>query len=147
MLKEMQLRLDKLSINSINQNKNQIQTITKRKSEVNKITEQFKMSPYSIDKPPLTINSISNNFVHRKNHYSKPSFSDVQIDERNYQLTANYDDSSFYEWNIDRMSKYQIINLLHKMIMTANAYKIKTSNSDFHVINALIIGFISLLKG
>ena len=32
MLKEIQLRLDKLSINDINQNKNQIQTITKGKS-------------------------------------------------------------------------------------------------------------------
>ena len=37
MLKEIQLRLDKLSINGINQNKNQIQTITKGKSEINKI--------------------------------------------------------------------------------------------------------------
>ena len=32
MLKEIQLILDKLSINGINQNKNQIQTITKGKS-------------------------------------------------------------------------------------------------------------------
>ena len=37
MLKEIQLILDKLSINGINQNKNQIQTITKDKSKVNKI--------------------------------------------------------------------------------------------------------------
>ena len=32
MLKEIQLRLDKLTINGINQTKNQIQTITKDKS-------------------------------------------------------------------------------------------------------------------
>ena len=37
MLKEIQLSLDKLSINGINQTKNQIQTITKGKSEINKI--------------------------------------------------------------------------------------------------------------
>ena len=74
MLKEIQLILDKLSINGINQNKNQIQTMTKNKSQVNKIEEQFKMSLDSIVKPPSTINAISNNFVSRKNYYSKPIF-------------------------------------------------------------------------
>ena len=59
MLKEIQLILDKLSINGINQNKNQSQTITKGKSEINKIEEQFKTSPDSIVKPPF--NAISNN--------------------------------------------------------------------------------------
>ena len=73
MLKEIQLRLDKLGINGINQNKNQIQTITKE-SEINKIEYQFKMSPDSIVKPPVTVNVISNNFVSRKNYYSKPLF-------------------------------------------------------------------------
>ena len=68
MLKKIQLRLDKLSINGINQNKNQIQTITKGKPEINKIEEKFKMAPYSTDKTPLTINAISNNFVSRKNY-------------------------------------------------------------------------------
>ena len=58
------------------------------------------MSPDSIVKPPSTINAISNNFVSRKNYYSKPSFVDVQLEERNYQLAASYDGSSFYEWKM-----------------------------------------------
>ena len=144
MLKEIQIRLDKLNINGI---KNQIQTITKGKSEINKLEEQFKMSPDSIEKPLATVNAISNNFVSRKNYYSKPSFPDVQLEDRNYQLAANYDGSSFYEWNIDGMSEHQIINLLHAMMMAANAYRIKTSNSDFHAAGALVIGFTGLLKG
>ena len=53
----------------------------------------------------------------------------------------------FYEWNIDEMSEHQIINLLHEIMMGANAYRIKTSNSDFHVVGALVIGFTGLLKG
>ena len=53
----------------------------------------------------------------------------------------------FYEWNIDGMSEHQIINLLHEMMMTVNAYRIKTSNSDFHAAGALVIGFTGLLKG
>ena len=55
------------------------------------------MSPNSIVKPPATVNAISNNFVSRKNYYSKPSFPDVQLEERNYQLVATYDGSSFYK--------------------------------------------------
>ena len=33
------------------------------------------------------------------------------------------------------------------MMMTANVYRIKTSNSNLHVAGALVIGFTSLLKG
>ena len=33
------------------------------------------------------------------------------------------------------------------MMMAANAYRIKTSDSDFHAVGALVIGFIGLLKG
>ena len=32
-------------------------------------------------------------------------------------------------------------------MMAINAYRIKTNNSDFHVVGALVIGFTSLLKG
>ena len=53
----------------------------------------------------------------------------------------------FYEWNIDGMSEHQIINLLHEMMMVANAYRIKTSNSDLYTIGTLVIGFTGLLKG
>ena len=56
------------------------------------------MSPDSIENPPATVNAISNNFVSRKNYYSKPSFPDVQLQEKNYQLAASYDDSTFYEY-------------------------------------------------
>ena len=45
------------------------------------------------------------------------------------------------------MSEHQIINLLHETMMTANAYRIKTSNFDFHATGTLVIRFIGLLKG
>ena len=32
-------------------------------------------------------------------------------------------------------------------MMTVNAYRIKTSNSNFHAADALLIGFIGLQKG
>jgi phosphoglycerate dehydrogenase-like enzyme len=34
-----------------------------------------------------------------------------------------YNASSLYEWNIDEMSKYNILNTLQQMTMAANAYK------------------------
>lgn len=40
-----------------------------------------------------------------------------------------------------------MINLFHEMMITVNVYKIKTNNYGFHVVNALITGFTSLLKG
>ena len=101
----------------------------------------------SLDSNPSTINAISNYFGSIKNYYSKPSFPDVQLEERNYQLVVSYDGSSFYEWNIDGMSEHQIINLLYEMMMVANAYRIKTSNSNFYAVGALVIGFTGLLKG
>ena len=105
------------------------------------------MSPNSIVKPPAIVNAISNNFVNRKNYHSKPSFPDVQLEERNYQLVATYDGSSFYKQNIDKISEHQVTNLLHEMMMAATTYRIKTNNSNFYVVGALVIGFASLLKG
>ena len=55
------------------------------------------MSHDSIEKPPPTVNAISNNFISRKNYYSKPYFPDVQLEERNYQLAASYD-GRWNEW-------------------------------------------------
>ena len=45
------------------------------------------------------------------------------------------------------MSENQEIKLFYEMMVTANAYRIKTNNFDFHVVGALVIGFIGLLKG
>ena len=53
------------------------------------------MSPDSIVKPPTTVNAIFNNFLGRKNYYSKPFFPYVQSEERNYQLDVSYDGNSF----------------------------------------------------
>ena len=104
------------------------------------------MSLDSVVTLPSTINAISTNFANRKKLLFKAFFLDVQLEEINYQLDASYDDSSFYEWNIDGMSEHQIINFLHEIMMAANAYRIKIDNYNFHAIGALVIGFIGLLK-
>ena len=69
------------------------------------------------------------------------------LEERDFQLPCYYDGTSFYEWNVEGLSEPQIINLLKQKLMAANAYKLRNNNSDHSAANALVIGFIGLLKG
>jgi hypothetical protein len=55
--------------------------------------------------------------------------------------------SSLYEWNIDGMSEYNILNTLQQMTMTTNAYKTQTGTPDKAIAELLIAGFSGQLKG
>ena len=46
------------------------------------------MSSNSIVNPHLTINAISNNFVSRRNYYSKPCFPNVQLEEKKLSINC-----------------------------------------------------------
>ncbi|GAV90498.1 LOW QUALITY PROTEIN: hypothetical protein CFOL_v3_33907, partial [Cephalotus follicularis] len=52
---------------------------------------------------------------------------------------------TIYEWNIDGMNEYHIVNKLQEMTMISYAYKIR--NNDKTVANLLIAGFTGQLKG
>ncbi|GAV59371.1 LOW QUALITY PROTEIN: zf-CCHC domain-containing protein, partial [Cephalotus follicularis] len=56
---------------------------------------------------------------------------------------ASCQSGTIYEWNIDSMNEYHIINKLQEMTMVSNAHKIK-NNSDKTVANHLIAGFTQL---
>jgi len=58
-----------------------------------------------------------------------------------------YNASSLYEWNIDGMSEYNILNTLQQMTMAATAYKTQTGTSDKAIAELLIAGFSNQLKG
>ena len=51
-----------------------------------------------------------------------------------------------YEWNIDRMSEYEIINLLHEMTLLTNVYK-NHGKLDHQIAHLIVTGFTSQLKG
>ncbi|GAV68099.1 LOW QUALITY PROTEIN: hypothetical protein CFOL_v3_11602, partial [Cephalotus follicularis] len=71
---------------------------------------------------------------------------DLQIEERIKFVQASYQSGTIYEWNIDGMNEYHIINKLQEMTMViSNAYKIKNA-SDKVVANLLITGFTGQLK-
>ncbi|GAV91819.1 hypothetical protein CFOL_v3_35205, partial [Cephalotus follicularis] len=79
-------------------------------------------------------------------YYYRPTYHDLQIEERGKFTQASYQSGMIYEWNIDCMNEYHIINKLQKITMVSNAYKIKNT-SDKTVTNLLIVGFTGQLKG
>ena len=72
----------------------------------------------------------------------------LTIDNRPSALNqSRYNASSVYEWNIDVMSEYNILGVLHQMTMAANAYKTQSETSDKAIVEILIAGFTGQLKG
>jgi hypothetical protein len=73
---------------------------------------------------------------------------DISISTEPTIISQNtYNASSLYEWNIDGMSEYNILNTLQQMTMVANAYKTQTGTSDKAIVELLITGFSGQLKG
>ncbi|GAV85198.1 LOW QUALITY PROTEIN: zf-CCHC domain-containing protein/MP domain-containing protein, partial [Cephalotus follicularis] len=102
------------------------------------IQEITKLSTIKID--PLKIESLTS-------YYYRPTYPDLQIEERGKFTQAAYQSGTIYEWNIDGMNEYHIINKLQEMTMViSNAHKIR-NNSDKAVANILIAGFAGQIKG
>ena len=59
----------------------------------------------------------------KKNRYPKPTPPDLQFEERHTFTNSSYSPDLIYEWNINGMSEYEIINLLHEMTLVTNVYK------------------------
>jgi hypothetical protein len=75
-----------------------------------------------------------------RNWYHKPTPPDIQFEERELGIRAAYTADALYEWNVDGLSEYEILNVLHEMMMVANVYKgVKRSNHQ--VATSLIKSF------
>jgi hypothetical protein len=57
------------------------------------------------------------------------------------RIRVVYTPSALYEWNIDGLSKSEILNVLHEMLMVSNVYK-TAGKSDHLVANYLLIDWI-----
>ncbi|KAK2428017.1 hypothetical protein QL285_026560 [Trifolium repens] len=90
-----------------------------------------------IDKPPRP---------KTRNYYPRPSFADVQFEERNSFIGDSYSGDCIIEWNIDGASEQHILNIIQNMTMAATAFKIK-KNSDRKTKDMLVMGFTGQLKG
>ncbi|GAV73627.1 hypothetical protein CFOL_v3_17110 [Cephalotus follicularis] len=54
---------------------------------------------------PLKIESLTS-------YYYRPTYPDLQIEERGKITQASYKSETIYEWNIDGMNEYHIVNKL-----------------------------------
>ncbi|RVW73466.1 hypothetical protein CK203_057923 [Vitis vinifera] len=54
-----------------------------------------------------------------RNYYPRPTFPDMQFEERNQYTQASYTSGTIYEWNIDGMTEYNILTKLQEMTMVS----------------------------
>ena len=81
-----------------------------------------------------------------KNWSPKPTPPDLQFEERHAYVNSSYLPDLIYEWNIDGMSEFEIINLLHEMTLLTNVYK-NHGKQDHQIAHLIVIGFTIQLKG
>ncbi|MFQ6664551.1 hypothetical protein Gotur_031626 [Gossypium turneri] len=81
--------------------------------------------------------------------YQKITVPDLNIEEK-LIFPNKYNANTIYEWNIERISEYNILILLQQMTMVSNVYKTQNQNrliNDHAIANILVVGFIGHLKG
>ena len=69
----------------------------------------------------------------------------MQFEERHTFINSSYSPDLIYEWNIDGMSEYEIINLLHEMTLLTNVYK-NHGKLDHQTAHLIVTGFTGQLK-
>ena len=82
----------------------------------------------------------------KKNWYPKPTPPDLQFEERHTFVNSSYSPALIYERNIDGMSEYEIINLLHEMTLRTTVYK-NHGKSDHQIAHLIVTSFTGQLKG
>ena len=82
----------------------------------------------------------------KKNWYPKPTPPDLKFEERHTFVNSSYSPDLIYEWNIDEMSEYEIINLLHEMMLLTNVYK-NHGKSNHQIAHLTVTSFTGQLKG
>lgn len=66
-----------------------------------------------------------------RNYYPRPSFTDVQFEERSSFVENNYSEESIIEWNIDGAFEQEVLDTIQNMTMAATVFKLK-GNTDKH---------------
>lgn len=74
-----------------------------------------------------------------RNYYPRPSFVDMQFEERSSFIENNYSGDSIVEWNIDGASEHQVLDTIQNMTMSATSFILK-GNSDKQTKDILIMG-------
>jgi hypothetical protein len=156
--------IDLLEEISQNNQIKRVNTIEKKKQESQKIEEYIENLQDQFK--DLSINRIANerdfhgnplrsriartrypgNVSITRNFYPRPTPPDLQFEERELTVRNAYNAESLYEWNIDGMSQYEILNELHEMLMVSNVYT-GNNKTDHQIASIIITGFTGQLKG
>jgi hypothetical protein len=81
-----------------------------------------------------------------KNWYSRPTPPDLQFEERFLQSQFSVLSDKIYEWNIDGLSKQELLNKMNHMSMVANAYDTNQNLSHSEIVDLLATGFSGTLR-
>ena len=76
------------------------------------------------------------------NFYLRPTFPDMQYEERNQYTQASYTSGTIYVWNIDGMTEYNILTKLQEITMVSTTYKLNNRFLNHVVAQTLVVGFI-----
>lgn len=110
-----------------------IAPITKEEIIESESEADYIIKTFQDNKEP-NINAIKHTVRPIKNFYPRPTFPDMQIEERGRYHQASYHGGTIYEWNIDGMTQYQILNTLQEMTMVSSAYQTKNPEISDHAI-------------
>nr|CAN84177.1 hypothetical protein VITISV_023698 [Vitis vinifera] len=89
------------------------------KGEISSEAEADELIKIFKEPPNQTVMRIINNQEppRTRNYYPRPTFPDMQYEERNQYTQASYTSGTIYEWNIDGMTEYNILTKLQEMTM------------------------------
>ena len=82
-----------------------------------------------------------------KNWYSRPTPPDMQFEERVFQTQFSVSPDKLYEWNIDGLFEQEIINKMSHMSMVGITYQNNHDLDQPEIVNLLVTGFSSTLRG
>ncbi|KAI8572072.1 hypothetical protein RHMOL_Rhmol01G0170300 [Rhododendron molle] len=110
-------------------------------NEIEKLQEQFTGHKISHN-----IKRLINPTTSIKNWYTRPTLVDMQYEENSLMNQFSVSSTKLYEWNIDGLSEYQILEKLNHMSMVANSYLSNTNLNQPQIVELLTSGFTGVLK-
>ncbi|XP_068657947.1 uncharacterized protein [Aristolochia californica] len=99
----------------------------------------------SIQKLDFTKQSTLEWDLKNKRYYHRPTPQDLLYEENLYLDKKSYDGRTIYEWSIDGLSEYQIMEHCQRMLMYATICR-QHKNSDQGIVEMLTAGFSGILK-
>ena len=81
-----------------------------------------------------------------RHYYPRPTPQDILFEENNQYSHASYSGSQVYYWNIDGLNEYQILSVIHQIMMYATACQ-TIGNPEKNIALIIICGFLGSLNG